>query len=297
MRGNDAFSEYHPVVNFIYFALVLGFSMYFTHPVCIACSFTAALLYARKVSKGRTVKSVLLFLIPSVLMIAVINPAFNHRGTTVLGFLPGGNPLTLESILYGFCAGVMFAAVLLWFTAFTSVMTEDKFIYLFGKIIPSLSLILSMALRFVPLFKSRLDDAKTAQANIGVGRKSRVKSAMTAFSATVTWSLENAVDTADSMKSRGYGLKGRTAFSIYTFTKRDRYALIWLCFCGIYIICGALAGGLFWRWYPTVRGVLTEPLSVSVLTVFLALCLSPLILDGHEERIWKRARNRMKGKR
>ena len=35
----------------------------------------------------------------------------------------------------------------------------------------------------------------------------------------------NAIETSDSMRSRGYGLKGRTAFSIYHFTRKDKYVL------------------------------------------------------------------------
>ncbi len=40
--------------------------------------------------------------------------------------------------------------VIQWFSCYNKVMTSDKFIYLFGRLIPALSLILSMALRFVP---------------------------------------------------------------------------------------------------------------------------------------------------
>ena len=35
----------HPVVNFIYFAVVLGCSMVLMHPVCLAISFAAAFVY------------------------------------------------------------------------------------------------------------------------------------------------------------------------------------------------------------------------------------------------------------
>ena len=51
----------------------------------------------------------------------------------------------------------------------------------------------------------------------------RVGNAIKIFSIMVTWSLENAIETADSMRSRGYGLPGRTAFSIYRFDDRDKY--------------------------------------------------------------------------
>ena len=39
--------------------------------------------------------------LPVLLLAALVNPAFNHAGVTILIYLPSGNPLTLESILYG----------------------------------------------------------------------------------------------------------------------------------------------------------------------------------------------------
>ena len=84
---------------------------------------------------------------------ALVNPAFNHEGATILTYLPSGNPLTMESMFYGVAAAVMLASVVLWFSSYNEVMTSDKFVYLFGRIIPALSLVLSMALRFIPKFK------------------------------------------------------------------------------------------------------------------------------------------------
>jgi energy-coupling factor transport system permease protein len=41
-----------------------------------------------------------------------------------------------------------------------------------------------------------------------------------------SWALKNSVYTVDSMKPRGHGLKGRTAYAIYRFDARDRMLLI-----------------------------------------------------------------------
>ena len=103
----------------------------------------------------------------------------------------------------------------------------------------------------------------------------------------VTWALENAIETADSMKSRGYGLKGRTAFSLFRMEERDRYALLWLGFCGVYLTCGAIAGGLKWWYFPALTGVLAQPMTISFYLVYLALCLTPVILDRREARAWR----------
>lgn len=73
-----------------------------------------------------------------------MNLAFNHQGATILAYLPSGNPLTLESIAYGFAAAAMLAAVVLWFSCWNTVMTSDKLMHLFGRVVPALSLLLSM---------------------------------------------------------------------------------------------------------------------------------------------------------
>ena len=296
MRNKDAFSGYHPTINFLYFALVLLFSMCLMHPVYLAISLTGALTYDIYLKGQKAVRFAVMGLLPMAALAALVNPAFNHEGQTILTYLPGGNPLTLESMLYGVAAAVMLASVVLWFSSYNEVMTSDKFVYLFGRVIPALSLVLSMALRFIPKFKSQMDVVAEAQSCIGRDTKTgsvirRVSNAIKIFSIMVTWSLENAIETADSMRSRGYGLPGRTAFSIYRFDDRDKNVLAWLIFCGAYILSGWLAGGMYFRYYPTVKTAAWTPLTISFMFVYLALVLTPVILDRKEDRQWKSLRS------
>ena len=273
----------------MYFALVLVFAMFFMHPVSLIISLACALSYAIYLNGKKAVRFSLMYMLPMMLMAAIINPAFNHEGATILTYLPTGNPLTLESILYGLAAAVMLASVITWFSCYNAVMTSDKFVYLFGRIIPALSLVLSMTLRFVPKFKAQLHVVSEAQRCVGRDVSDgtmlqRLKNAITILSIMVTWSLENAIETADSMKSRGYGLPGRTAFSIYRFDDRDKTAFIWLCFCGFYIFSGWMVGGLQWQYYPLIKGTLTGAFPISFQLVYLAHCLTPVILNVQPER-------------
>lgn len=296
MQNRDTFSGYHPLVNFLYFGLVLFFTMFFMHPVSLVISLASSLTYAVYLNGKKAVRFSLVYLLPMMLTAAIINPAFNHEGQMILTYLPSGNPLTLESIAYGVAAAVMLAAVVMWFSCYTAVMTSDKFVYLFGRVIPALSLVLSMTLRFVPKFKAQFQVVSEAQRCVGRDTATgsmlqRLKNAITILSIMVTWSLENAIETAGSMKSRGYGLSGRTAFSIYRFDDRDKMALCGLCFCGFYIFSGALTGGMDWRYYPTIKGTLTGAFPISFQLVYLALCLTPVILNRLEDRKWKYLRS------
>ena len=267
--------------------------MCFMHPACLAISLTSALIYSVNLRGRKAVRFSLLFMLPMMLLAALINPAFNHEGATILTYLPSGNPLTLESITYGIAAAGMLACVVVWFTCYTEVITSDKFVYLFGRIIPALSLVLSMTLRFVPKFTAQIKTVSEAQRCVGRdvsdgGILQRARNGLIILSIMITWSLENAIETADSMKSRGYGLPGRTAFSIYRFDSRDQAALGWLLFCGVYIVSGWMTGGMYFRYYPTMKGVAPGAFPVSFRLVYLALCLTPVFLNVKEDRKWIR---------
>ena len=288
----DCFSTYHPVVNFVFFAEVLGFSMFLLHPVCLVISLLCGVGYALCLNGRKAVGLCLKAVLPMMVFTAILNPIFSHEGITILTYLPSGNPLTLESVLYGLAAAAMLGAVVLWFSCFSAVITSDKFVYLFGRVIPALSLVLSMALRFVPRFLAQLKVVTRAQKCIGRdpsrgGLVHRIRCAGGILTVMIAWSLENAIDTADSMKSRGYGLPGRTAFSIFRFDKRDRNALLLLAALGLLVLAGALSDGLSWRYFPTLKWTLAQPMSVLTLCSYLALCAFPIIFNRKEARKWK----------
>lgn len=289
----DAFSLFHPAVNALFFALALGFSMCLTHPAFLAASLAGALWYHARLCRGQAGRFFARVTLPVMLLGAAVNPAFSHAGATVLAYFPSGNPLTLESIVYGLDAGLLLGAVLTWFACCTEVMTSDKFVYLFGRAAPALSLVLSMTLRFVPRFRRQFRTVAQAQRFMGRDTENgsllqRCKNAMKVFSIMVTWSLESAIDTADSMRSRGYGQPGRTAFSIYRLDDRDRSLLLWLGFCGLYLLSGVLGGGLYFQYYPMLLGAPARPLTASFFTVYLLLCLTPSGMSWAAQRRFHR---------
>jgi energy-coupling factor transport system permease protein len=291
-RARETFSAYHPLVNMTYFALIFTCGMFFLHPVCLGLSLSGALAYALYLDGKKALRFGLLYMLPLLVLTALLNPAFNHEGATILLYLRDGNPLTLESVLYGAAAAFMLIAVIFWFNCYTAVMTSDKFVYLFGRIIPALSLILSMALRFTPRFRAQITVIVSGQRGLGrdPGRGSlwrRARQGIRILSILVTWALENAVETADSMKSRGYGLPGRTAFSIYRFDRRDGMALLFITGCGAYIARGAAAGGLRFTFFPVLAGAGGGLYSLSLFAVYGLLCFMPFFINAREERRWK----------
>ena len=293
----NEFAKYHPLINFIYFTAVIVFSMIFVHPICLVTSLLCSVMYSI-ILNGKKALKFIVMLLPLMLISALINPAFNHEGVTVIAYLPSGNPLTLESILYGIVAASMIATVICWFSCFNKIMTSDKFIYLFGRIIPSLSLILSMTFRFVPKFKEQIQEVSNAQKSMGRDTSEgsviiRVKNSIRILSAVITWSLENAIDTSDSMKSRGYGLTGRTAYSNYVFDKRDVTALIYLAVTIIYFLIGALLGKIHYRYFPSMRGTYMSFYSTSIFISYIMICIMPIIIEIWEEFKWRKLKSKI----
>ncbi|MGL6292394.1 energy-coupling factor transporter transmembrane component T, partial [Eubacterium aggregans] len=281
-------------INFFYFVVVLLFSMCFNHPALLIISLVGAVVYTLVLLGVRSsIKFNLVGMLPMLFLVALINPLFNHGGVTILGYWPTGNTMTLESIVDGAVMAIMFIEVIVWFACCNTIMTSDKFICLFERVIPALSLILSMVLCFVPKFKAQMHIITQVQRCIGrdigsVNVWQRARNAINILSIMVTWALENAIDTADSMKARGYGLKGRTSFSIFRFDSRDR--LVGGIMLALFIIVSAgIFGGLAYASYnPIIKYSAFTPLSISCYALYLVFCLMPVIVDLAEAIKWKK---------
>ena len=289
---NDSFSRKHPAVIFAYFSAVISLCAFFRHPVMTVVSLICSVSYSLYLNPRATRKLLLTFCLPVFLLTAVINSAFNHRGTIRLAVLPSGNALTLESIVYGAFAALMLSSLIIWFSIFSKLFTSDKIVWLAGRVFPSLALLISMTLRFVPEFRRRFSAVTSARralegaSNKGKGKGS-IKTAFSCFSTVVTWSLENAIITSDSMKSRGYGLPGRSAYSPFRFTASDAASISAILFLFAATVVANFLGVFEWHYYPAMGGSLFEPLTMLFYGIFLALCVLPLLIDGKEAAKWR----------
>ncbi len=235
----EEFSTYHPITNIIFFlgAIILG--MFLMHPVFVVISMVMSMTYLFMI-KGRKAFRELIYMGVLFLLMALLNPVFNRMGRTVL-FRYLGRPFTLEALIYGIVLGGLLVSILCWFACYNAVMTSDKFLYIFGKAIPSVSLILSMILRLIPNFIKKTKQITQARQCIGMAgnasesKVEKLRNGATVLSTMTSWALEGGIITADSMRARGYGTGKKTNFAIYTFEKRN---LILIC------VMGALLAGL-----------------------------------------------------
>ncbi|MDO4733166.1 MAG: energy-coupling factor transporter transmembrane component T [Bacillota bacterium] len=293
-EGEKLFGRFHPAVSFLYFAMVMLYSVLLMHPICLGISFLSAFACSLRLNGRRARRFNLFFLLPMLIICALMNPLFNHEGITILFYLPGGSPITLEALCYGLAAAAMLATAICWFSCFNTVMSSDKLIYLLGRIIPGLSLVISLSLRLVPRFREQAGVIANAQRCLGRDISTgnvfqRMQKGFRIFSMLLSWALENAIETADSMRSRGYGLRGRTAFALYRWGSRDLLALFAVLFCGGYVLIGQLSGGFYHSYYPSLcLGEMTF-YKLSLLLVFALLCTMPLLLEAWDSLAWRRS--------
>lgn len=290
-KTESGLALYHPLVSFSYFAAVIAGTLLFVHPIFGALSLFTAVLGSAFLNGKKAFKATLSFGVPMFLFIALANPLFNHRGATILFYLRD-NPVTWESFLYGLVSGAMMFAAVVWFTCYNTVITSDKFLYIFGKILPSVALIVSMTLSLIPKMFSQIKVIADSQRTMGLdwksgGIKDRLRAGSRILSILVSWALEDAVTTADSMRSRGYGQHKRSSFSIFRFGKRDGVLLT--------VVLLLLAAEIFA--YISGRGTMTFfPFAVwrkpdlwdwLLYALFFALGVLPSILQWKEDRKWK----------
>lgn len=286
----DAFSGYHPAVNFLYFIGAILLSVMIQHPAYMLASGVGAAIYLILLRGKRAVKTILA-LFPLFVFLSAINPLFNTYGTHVL-FRISGRPYTLEALIYGMVISGTFVVMLLWFHCYNLVLTGDKFICLFGNLIPALSLLLVMVMRMIPSFIRKAKQITGARKSIGKGvleqdrNKEKIHNGMTVLSALTDWALEGSVVTADSMRARGYGTARRSSFQIYRMTGRD-WGLLGLILFVLFIVI--FTGGTSAVFTPII---FVAPLSwgFGAYCVFL---LIPTVFHLKEDILWHHFRSRL----
>lgn len=281
------FSEYDPIVAAVYFLTVAGAAMFCNYPPLTALTLLGGVLYSIVLkSSGKT--HFYFFMLFTVLALA--NPLVSHNGVTVL-FVMNDNPVTLEALLYGINSAAMIIGVLYWFRCFTKIMTSDKLLYITGSLSPKLSLVISMSLRFVPLFRKQWGKVRDAQKAMGLFNGDNIiddiKGNMRIFSIIITWALENGIATADSMEARGYGVCRRSHFSNFRMCRSDIILLVTEL--GLFGVCASAigAGRMDISFYPAISCGKTGVLGMAGLVCYGILVMLPVIIETEASLRWK----------
>lgn len=227
-----------------------------------------------------------------MVVLAFVNPLFNTQGHTVLFTYFGGRAYTLQGLAYGASTALMFASILMLFASYTIVMTSDKFTYLFGAFAPAFTLVLTMVLRLVPNYLAKASKVANARRCIGRspgggGLRHRIQASASVLSALVSWALEGAVVTADSMRSRGYGTGKRTSYARYRFSARDGLLAVVLAVPFAFCLAYLVSGDAFVRYLPSVDIPSLGLFGWAAFAAFAIFMFAPSAINVKEAITWR----------
>ncbi|WAA09586.1 energy-coupling factor transporter transmembrane component T [Fervidibacillus albus] len=287
---NYGFRNIHPLTNFLYYVFSFAIIMLNQHPFFLIFSSILTVFLNFVLDAGRTLKNWGKFVLFLILLFIVITPLFNHRGSVIL-FYAFQNPITLEAILQGFInALTLFSVVALFFT-FSLVIDGEKFLFLFSKHLPGWTLLTMVSVRFVPLLKRRLEEIRTVHQTKHSAQKhsilTRLKHGLFLVQILLTWSLEDGIQTADSMAARGYGLQKRSRYVRYKFEKQDIFLVGWMSLLTGISIWGWFLGDGVLTLFPVIEPLLLEGREWFFFTNFLLLVGLPLLIEGKDALQWQ----------
>lgn len=279
-----SFDRLNPITVLFFYIFAIVTPMFSLNTVTALISLLGSMILCLT-TNGKITKRYV-FLIFLFILCVCINPLFNKNGSTALFFI-NDTPITYESVTYGIVSALTLVSVISWFFTFSDIMTSEKIIYIFGRISPKIAMVISMSVRFVPLFLNNYKEAENGIKCLGlyncdtITGTLRIK--MRTFSALITRATEDGIITADSMEVRGYGKKRRTSFSVLKFTPIDGIYL------SIFVLLGICAF-LFsdsMLFYPTVSEIPNSVINIIGYVSYSVLVIMPSIVNISEGARWK----------
>lgn len=324
----------HPGVYLLYYFIMVLFAFIFSDPYFVVTFLALILVLISLQGVSSELKNILKFYIPLSILILILNPLLNRTGAHKI-YLWSNFFVTYEAIAYGVLMTLALLIVILVFSSYNRSVSYQEMLYIFSKKLPIISMIIVMALRFIPLINSRAievqklnnlknngiememdsDDTDDSHgsasldldrfnSNINTDYDSKlvnklksnkrvaaiIKEAKTLgkiMGITVSWSLEESMFTAKSMKARGYNATERTSYLSYKFGNAD-YAFIALIIVTVgIIIVGLLKGVGMINIYPSIDFRFSNlPFNIYYLA-FIVFLLPLIYLEIKERILWR----------
>lgn len=327
----------HPGVYLLYYFIMVLFAFIFSDPYFVVTFLVLILVLIALQGVSSELKNIMKLFIPLSILIMILNPLLNRTGAHKI-YLWSNFFITYEAIAYGVLMSLALLIVILVFSSYNRSVSYQEMLYIFSKKLPIISMIIVMALRFIPLINSRAievqklnnlknngiesDDVETDgnddsygfndsnkidldefNSNINTDYDSKfinklksnkrvaaiIKEAKTLgkiMGITVSWSLEESMFTAKSMKARGYNATERTSYLSYKFGTAD-YAFIALIIVTVgIIIIGLLKGVGMINIYPSIDFKFSDlPFNIYYLA-FIVFLLPLIYLEIKERILW-----------
>ena len=296
MRYNDHFSSLGAGVLALYFLGAVVFSVIGLHPVLLGLSFLSALAYyACTAGPLRALKS-LGAVLPFLLLFCIVNPLLNNRGATEL-MRVWGRSVTLEAVVYGLLSSLMLLCVLLWFGCMQQSLDSDRLTGLLSGALPVIGLMIGLILRFIPYLRSLLSDLTETQRTLGVsagegGLLRRLRTGGVLLSAALSLSLEETLDTAVSMRARGFELRGRRRAPLRV-RRAGAGAVAVVAAVAAALIAAFAFGLLRISSIPTLSRVSFSPAHILAYALCALYFNIPLLYNAVEDARWKYSQSKI----
>lgn len=347
-------TEIHPGILIVYYLILALSAFLFSNPYYMI-TFIVLMLFLIYLQGVRSeLVNVMKIFIPLGALIIIINPLFIYEGAHRI-YLWGSYFITLEALVYGFLMAGTFFIVLLTLSSYNKTVSYQEMLYILSKKLPVISMVLVMALRFIPLLNSRAveieklfklenreylnseDALESSSENenliqgvegsnvfrededsnpdlkngeeiesvpVGIktdskiinkvasskrGRKliEKARNVGNIMGVTVSWSLEEAMFTAKSMKARGYNATQRSSYLSFHLKKADYCFIAFLIIVLAILAVGLTQGYGYINVYPSLDFSFHD-LPLNIYYLAFVLLLMPLIyLELKEVWIWR----------
>jgi energy-coupling factor transport system permease protein len=317
------------------------FAFIFSDPYFVVTFLVLILVLISLQGISSELKNIMKLFIPLSILIMILNPLLNRTGAHKI-YLWSNFFITYEAIAYGILMSLALLIVILVFSSYNRSVSYQEMLYIFSKKLPIISMIIVMALRFIPLINSRAievqklnnlkvngidfddeendekdgndetdgsDDSRRLDvdefnSNINTDYNSKfvdrlksnkriaaiIKEEKTIgkiMGITVSWSLEESMFTAKSMKARGYNATERTSYLSYKFGNADYAFIALIAITVAIIIMGLLKGVGMINIYPSIDFSFSNlPFNIYYLA-FIVFLLPLIYLEIKERVLWR----------
>lgn len=289
------FRSFHPFILLLYYIFTIIGIMIYQHPMFLSVAALAILCINLMLDGGQELRKWRTMIVLMGFLSLILTPFFNQRGNHLL-FYFFEKQVFLEAVWQGVMIALTLVCILTIFITFNLVITPDKFIFLFSKILPQWALLIMLTMRFVPLLRKRLIEIGDIQSVKGLSVKSgslrsRAENGMLLLQTLLTWSLEESIQTADSMTARGYGQGKRSKYQPFSMKKRDWIALVLVLLGGSFILFGWWLGDGVLTLMPSLEPVWLQGREWLYLLIFFMYIGFPIWTEGKERVKWKYLRH------
>ena len=273
--ARTSFSRLHPFATVVLFGCEVVLAAFSFQPLCALIAFVGAELCIVQLFDSKHAVRQLVWYVPIIVLMTVINPFFSASGSTVL-YSFGRTQLYAESFVYGATSGLVLVSTLSWLECLFVVVSPLELLQRSSVRFPGLQLVLSLSVQLMPQLLSdltvvqQIQSANTAAQTCDFVTQSHLQSRFpgqrrflsvrkaivqtaTTINAVCMSALEKSIDTFQSIVSRGWGMAGRRSrWNTQVLDAYDTLALLLFAFLGAVAATSLYMLVQAWQFYPTM---------------------------------------------